>query len=108
MDRGDQLLVSRDQVLETYRVLSREGTLLLEHLQNVHARYLLKPGMDPVSKDAVLVYSWKFVDAPDSLHKQYWKYAQGLIDAAKALHATALTYGFTEDEIRTAVDRAGP
>ncbi|MGO1049005.1 hypothetical protein [Crossiella sp. CA198] len=106
MGLDDRVRVTREQVLRAYAVLYREGEWLREQLRALQDRLRLQPcGGDPVSIDTAKVYNWKFVDAPDSIYRQYRKYSQTLLDAAVELRVAAEEYGFTEAEIAESLAR---
>lgn len=96
-------------MLAAFAVLHREGEWLRDRLEALRDNLRLRPcGGDPVSKDTAQVYSWKLVRAPDSIHCQYLKYSQTLLDAAVELKIAAEAYGFTETEIAESLSRYRP
>ncbi|WHT17258.1 hypothetical protein N8J89_29585 [Crossiella sp. CA-258035] len=106
MGSDDRVRVSREQVLAAFAVLNREGEWLRGRLRLLQEGLRMRPcGGDPVSADAAKVYSWKFVDGPDSIYQQYLKYSQTLLDAAVELRLAAQAYGFTETEIAESLAR---
>ncbi|MCK2239554.1 MULTISPECIES: hypothetical protein [unclassified Crossiella] len=109
MGLDDRVRVTREQVLAAYAVLRREGEWLRDRLEALQDDLRLRPcGGDPVSRDTAEVYSWKFVEAPDSIYRQYLKYSQTLLDAAVELRVAAETYGFTESDITESLARYRP
>ena len=96
--------VNRDNVLQARKILLAEADRLDLEL----ARKLARPyhigdcGADPVSPEATAAFNQRI----DTLVGHCRQYNQDLREAAKALDATARSYGWTDEEIAASFRRA--
>jgi hypothetical protein len=97
---GLKLAVNQDNILQAARIIETEA----EHFKRqVLARseqmYIDRLGGDPVSGEVARVLTSKFVLASDSYINRCLDYATMLEKLAKQLGESALTYGYTEEQV---------
>jgi hypothetical protein len=94
------LEVSPENVLQVSAAVRHEARRLLTARGTVGAA-VGQCGADPVSADAAVAFDGRITE----LSTECRRYVSGLFDAADALLRVARSYGYTEEQIRTAFDR---
>jgi ribosomal protein L10 len=97
------ITVNHDNVLQAAKiindVLNNEGRNIQQNLSRLS---VAPPAQDVVSVQAALQWNARLVTDPDSYANRVNQYLQSLQQVADNLAATALNYGYTEDQVAAA------
>ncbi|MCP2168283.1 hypothetical protein [Goodfellowiella coeruleoviolacea] len=105
---GGKVTVNKDNVLQIAKLFQDKAIQLYETVDRRANRMRSKPAWDdPVSKDMARVLNYRLIDASDSYISRARQYADNLADTAEELKATAKSYGYTDEDIKRALDENG-
>jgi hypothetical protein len=102
---GGKVTVNRDNVLQVAKLFQDAAEQMRNRVDIRIAQMRTAPAMgDPVSQDMAAVMNHRFVgDQPESYASRARQFADGLADTAEELTRTARDYGYTEEDIATAL-----
>ncbi|GAA2843410.1 hypothetical protein [Crossiella cryophila] len=97
--------VNEDNVLQIARAVQDQAKWLYAEIDACSRDMQTEPArQDPVSKDVAKALNRKLVDDPDSYINRAIAYAEELSQAVEQMKAAAKTYGFTDQDITTALN----
>lgn len=92
--------VNQDNVLQAHQRVQRAVDQLNDRIRAIAPNMRLEQmGGDPVSRDAVVAFNYRMTDGPDSYLNRARQYQRNLQAGADQLRASALSYGYTEEDI---------
>ncbi|GAB3435139.1 hypothetical protein [Actinophytocola sediminis] len=100
--------VNEENVLEIGRAFEAEATRLADRLDRHSARLRTVAALgDPASRDFAPALNARLVEGDGSYVNRALAYVEQLRGVAEQCRASALAYGYTEDEVASAMRRIG-
>ncbi|MFI9811091.1 hypothetical protein [Saccharothrix variisporea] len=105
---GAKFEVNKDTVLKAASVVQRQIDILDEKLFDALRDLRINlDGLDEVNRDIAAAWNDRLVEHDDSYARRVDEYLVSLNNLVEQLRGAAKQYGFTEEEIQTAVGGAG-
>ncbi|MEJ2854763.1 MULTISPECIES: hypothetical protein [unclassified Saccharothrix] len=105
---GAKFEVKKDTVLQAAKVIQAQ----MESLDTSYGRAIRSlridvGGLDEVNADIAEAWNDRLIDHPESYGVRIEQYVQSLTELVEKLRGAATQYGFTEEEINSALGAAG-
>jgi hypothetical protein len=101
------ITVNKDNVLQAIKIIHDAlGTQTDRITQDLRGLRVIAPGGDPVSVPAAVQWNQKLLTDDDSFRNRVWQYLASLQKLVENLSTSAKQYGYTDEEIATALGKA--